>query len=767
MAKDPICGMAVDESSPLRAERGGQTFYFCSDNCRQKFLSASESVTHAHGASSAAPVVPTPGKTIYTCPMHPEVQQNHPGDCPKCGMSLVLQTPTAGPDEAEIAELRDMTKRFWVGAALTLPVFVLAMAHMIPALARQTSADSHTSRWIQFALATPVVWWAGWPFFLRGWRSVVTRHLNMFTLIAIGVGAAFVFSAVAMLAPDLFPHAMRHDGKVAIYFEAAAVIVVLVLLGQVLELRARSRTGSAIKALLNLAPPTARRVTAGGDEEVPLEQVKVGEQLRVVPGDKVPVDGVVMEGHSNVEESMITGEPLPVEKSVGDKVTGGTVNGPGSFIMRAERIGSDTLLGQIVSMVAEAQRSRAPIQGLADNVAGIFVPLVLAVSALTFVAWFWLGPEPQLSHAIVNAVAVLIIACPCALGLATPMSIMVGVGRGAQEGVLVKSAEALERLEKVTTLVVDKTGTLTEGKPKLIDVLPSGGFDAKDLVRLAASLEQGSEHPLAAASVQGAKEQGIAVEVVKDFRSVTAGGVVGTVAARVVMIGKPAFLRNEGVSGLEPLEADAVKLQEEGKTAMYVAVDGKPAGVVSVADAIKSTTPEAIRDLHALGLDLVMLTGDNRRTAAAVAKTLGLDAVKAEIEPAGKVSHVKKLRAEGKHVAMAGDGINDAPALSEAEVGIAMGTGTDVAMQSAGITLVKGDLRGIAKAIRLSRATMRNIRQNLFFAFIYNALGIPVAAGVLYPFFGLLLSPILAGAAMSLSSVSVISNALRLRKVKL
>ena len=682
-------------------------------------------------------------------------------------MALEPKTVTAGTDDEENAELHDMTRRFWIGAALTLPVFVLAMAHLIPALARQSWVDSHASRWMQFALATPVVWWAGWPFIQRGWRSIVTRHLNMFTLIAIGVGAAFVFSAVAMLMPGIFPHTMQHEGKVAIYFEAAAVIVVLVLLGQVLELRARSRTGSAIKALLNLAPPTARQVAPGGDHEVPLDQVKVGDWLRVVPGDKVPVDGAVVEGHSSVEESMITGEPLPVEKTVGDKVTGGTVNGPGSFVMRAERVGSDTLLGQIVNMVAEAQRSRAPIQGLADKVAGIFVPAVLAVSVLTFVIWMWLGPEPKLAHAIVNAVAVLIIACPCALGLATPMSIMVGVGRGAQEGVLVKNAEALERLEKVTTLVVDKTGTLTEGKPKLMDVLPTGGFDAKEFLRLAASLEQNSEHPLAAAIVQGAKEQGIVFEAVKDFRSVTAGGVVGTVAGRAVMIGKPDFLRNEKITGLEPLEASAVKLQEEGKTAMFVAIDGKPAGILAVADPIKSTTAEAIRELHALGLQLVMLTGDNRRTAAAVAKQLGLDAVEAEIEPAGKVAHVKKLRAEGKHVAMAGDGINDAPALSEAEVGIAMGTGTDVAMQSAGITLVKGDLRGIAKAIRLSRATMRNIRQNLFFAFLYNALGIPVAAGVLYPFFGLLLSPIIAGAAMSLSSVSVISNALRLRKMKL
>jgi Cu+-exporting ATPase len=699
--------------------------------------------------------------------MHPEVQQDHPGDCPKCGMTLEPKTATADPADEENAELRDMTTRFWISAALTLPVFVLAMAHLIPALGRLPLLDGGVSRWLQFALATPVIWWAGWPLLHRGWRSLVTRHLNMFTLISIGVGAAFIFSAGAMLMPGIFPPAMQHEHKVVIYFESAAVIIVLVLLGQVLELRARSRTGSAIKALLNLAPRTARQVASGGDHEVPLEQVKVGDWLRVVPGDKVPVDGAVVEGHSSVEESMITGEPLPVEKTVGDKVTGGTVNGSGSFVMRAERIGSDTLLGQIVNMVGEAQRSRAPIQGLADKVAGIFVPVVLAVSALTFVLWMWLGPEPKLAHAIVCAVAVLIIACPCALGLATPMSIMVGVGRGAQEGVLVKNAEALERLEKVTTLVVDKTGTLTEGKPKLMDVLPIPGFDAKEFLHLVASLEQNSEHPLAAAIVRGAKEQGIALDAVKDFRSVTAGGVAGIIAGRMVMVGKPDFLRSEKITGLEPLEASAVKLQEEGKTAMFVAIDGKPGGVLAVADPIKSSTPKAIGELHALGLQLVMLTGDNRRTAEAVAKHLGLDAVEAEIDPAGKVAYVKKLRAEGKHVAMAGDGINDAPALSEAEVGIAMGTGTDVAMQSAVVTLVKGDLRGIAKAIRLSRATMRNIRENLFFAFLYNALGIPLAAGALYPFFGWLLSPIIAGAAMSLSSLSVIGNALRLRKVRL
>ncbi|MFT7630688.1 MAG: Cu+-exporting ATPase [Mariniblastus sp.] len=818
MAIDPICGMKVDEASGLSAQRDGQTFYFCSSNCRNTFLTQGpdaeaesdycdnsssvdgdktgqdfEAVSSSDAAKYGCPmcsgiqsskpgacpkcgmalernpawVKPKANKTTYTCPMHPEVQQDHPGDCPKCGMALESMTNTVETDEEENVELREMTLRFWIGAALTLPVFVLAMAHMIPVLGQQAWVTNDLSRWIQFVLTAPVVCWAGWPFFVRGWRSIVSRQLNMFTLIAIGVGAAFVFSAVAMLLPGLFPDTMQHAGKVAIYFEAAAMVTVLVLLGQVLELRARSRTGSAIKALLNLAPPTARQVSPGGDNVVPLDQVHVGDWLRVVPGDKVPVDGAVVEGHSSVEESMITGEPLPVEKTVGDKVTAGTVNGAGSFVMQAERIGSDTLLGQIVNMVAEAQRSRAPIQGLADKVAGIFVPVVLAVSALTFVVWLWIGPEPRLAHAMINAVAVLIIACPCALGLATPMSIMVGVGRGAQEGVLVKNAEALERMENVDTLVVDKTGTLTEGKPKLIDILPVDGFNENQLLRLAASLEQNSEHPLATAIVKGAKERDIALDKVTDFRSVTAGGVVGNVAGCVVMVGKPDFLQNERINGLEQLETRAVKLQEDGNTVMFVAIDGQPAGLLAVADPIKDTTAEAIKKLHELGLKLVMLTGDNRRTAAAVAKKLGIDTVEAEIEPAGKVAQIKMLRAAGKHVVMAGDGINDAPALSEADVGIAMGTGTDVAIQSAGITLVSGDLLGIAKAIRLSRATMWNIRQNLIFAFLYNALGIPVAAGVLYPFFGLLLSPIIAGAAMSLSSVSVISNALRLRKVDL
>ena len=715
----------------------------------------------------AAPAESIPGKNSYTCPMHPEVRQARPGDCPKCGMALELATFKAGAEAEADVQLEDMNRRLWIGAAFALPVFLLAMAHMIPGLSRLAWVESSTARWIQAALTTPVVWWAGWPFWRRGVRSIATWHLNMFTLITIGVGAAYLFSTVAMVFPEFFPNSMRHGGMIPVYFEASAVIVVLVLLGQVLELRAHSRTGSAIKALLNLAPPTARQVAAGGDNEVPLDRVKVGDWLRVVPGDRVPVDGTVLEGHSSVEESMVTGEPLPVEKAVGDRVTGGTVNGSGSFVMRAERIGTDSLLGQIVNMVADAQRSRAPIQGLADKVASLFVPAVVAVALLTFALWLWLGPEPRLAHAIVNAVAVLIVACPCALGLATPMAIMVGVGRGAQEGVLVKTAESLERLEKITILVVDKTGTLTEGRPKLVDILPNQGFDGKEFLRLSASLEQDSEHPLAAAIVGGAKEQSLAIEAVKDFRSVTGGGVIGIIADRQVMIGKLEFLVNEKVSGMEGLEASAVQLQDAGKTVMYVAIDGKPAGLLAVADPIKATTAEAVQSLHSLGIQIIMVTGDNRRTADMVAKELGLDGLEAGIEPAGKVAYIKKLRANGAPVAMAGDGVNDAPALSAADVGIAMGTGTDVAMQSAGVTLVKGDLRSIAKAVHLSRATMGNIRQNLTFAFLYNALGIPVAAGVLYPHFGLLLSPIIAGAAMSLSSVSVIGNALRLRMVKL
>lgn len=758
MAIDPVCGMTVDEASSSFADRDGQRFYFCCDHCREKFLSP----------TSFVQIAPLSDEHVsYLCPMHPEVQENHPGDCPKCGMALEPSMPTPNSNAQNDTELRDMTKRFWFGALLTLPVFFLAMAHMVPAADWAAWTNHPISRWTQFALTTLVVAWAGWPLLQRGYRSLITGRLNMFSLILVGVGTAFAHSSLALILPDAFPPSMRHDGHVAIYFESAAMIVVLVLLGQVLELRARDRTGGAIRALMNLAPPTARQVAPAGDHVVPLENVRVGDWLRVVPGDKVPVDGTIVEGRSSVDESMLTGEPMPVDKRIGDKVTGGTINGPGSFVVQADRVGRDTLLSQIVSMVAEAQRSRAPIQGLADTVASFFVPLVFAVSVLTFIIWMWIGPEPRLAHAIINAVAVLIIACPCALGLATPMSITVGMGRGAREGILIKNAETLERLEKIDTLVVDKTGTLTEGKPKLIDVQTTARFNPQECLRLAASLEQHSEHPLATAIVRGAKDQNLDLVVAEDFRALTAAGVQGTVEHRRVIVGDLEFLDNEQITDWQALESSATQYQEEGKSVVFVAIDGEPAGILAIDDPIKSTTAEAIRELRSLGVEIVMLTGDNRRTADTVAKRIAVHQVMAELKPAGKVAYIKTLRSQGRHIAMAGDGINDAPALSEADVGIAMGPGTDIAMQSAGITLVQGDLRGVGKAIRLSRAVMSNIRQNLFFAFLYNALGIPIAAGLLYPFFGLLLSPILAGAAMSLSSVSVIANALRLAKVKL
>ncbi len=709
------------------------------------------------------PAFHEPARTLWTCPMHPQIEQDHPGNCPICGMALEPKNVSAGPEENH--ELRDMTRRFRIGAALALPVFVLGMLHLVPSL--MPVADSPVSRWAQFLLATPVVWWAGWPFFVRGAKSLRTGHWNMFTLIGIGVGAAWLYSVVAFFLPKLFPESMRPHGLVDVYFEAAAVIVVLVLLGQVLELRARARTSSAIKSLLNLSPPSALRVTESGDQEVPLSEVKTGDRLRVRPGGKVPVDGVIEEGASAVDESMLTGESMPVEKKAGNHVTGGTVNTTGAFVFRAERVGAETMLARIVSMVADAQRSRAPIQGLADKVAGIFVPAVMITAVLTFLIWFFFGSEPRLAHAIVNAVAVLIIACPCALGLATPMSIMVGVGRGAQEGVLVKNAKALELLGKVEWLVVDKTGTLTAGRPELVDVVALDGIDDQTLIGLAGSLERGSEHPLAAAVVRGAEARKIVLHDTAEFRSVTGGGVAGKMDGRAVLVGKPKFLEAEGAR-LEPTVLDrATKLQAAGKTVLFVAIDGRTAGLLAVADPIKPTTREAIDDLHRLGIKLVMATGDNRHTAEAVAKELGIDRFEAEVEPARKIRLVEELKQEGTHVAMAGDGVNDAPALAAADVGIAMGTGTDVAMESAGVTLVKGDLRGIAKAIHLSRATMSNIRQNLFFAFVYNSLGVPIAAGALYPFFGLLLSPIIAGAAMSLSSVSVITNALRLRRIGL
>ena len=703
-------------------------------------------------------------KSIYTCPMHPQVEQDHPGDCPICGMALEPKNAVGG-DEEENTELRDMTRRLWIGALLSIPVFILAMSLMAPGAPEWMQGA--LSRWAQFILSTPVVLWAGFPFFKRGWQSIRNRSLNMFTLISIGVGAAYFYSAVVMLIPQLFPPSFAAHGMIDVYFEAAAVITVLVLLGQVLEGRARSRTGSAIRALLDLAPSTARVVRDGEERDFPLDQVQRGDHVRVRPGEKVPVDGRVIEGRTSVDESMITGEPIPVEKAEGDRVTGGTVNQTGSILIEAERVGSETVLSQIVEMVAQAQRSRAPIQGLADKVAGWFVPAVLGIAVITFIVWALVGPEPRFAYAIVNAVAVLIIACPCALGLATPMSVMVGVGRGAQAGVLIKKAEAIELMEKVRTLVVDKTGTLTEGRPRLTTVVPAGSMRADELLAFAAAVEQNSEHPLATAIVNGAKDRGVKQARATDFESTTGGGVIGRVDGRKVLVGKPEFLRSRGVSGLEEWERHAAELQQHGETSIFVAIDGKPAGIVAVSDPIKESTPAAIQHLRELGIKIVMLTGDNERTARAVAEKLGIKEIEAGVEPQHKIDRVRALRRQNNVVAMAGDGINDAPALAAADVGIAMGTGTDVAMESAGITLIKGDLRGIEKAIRLSRAMMSNIRQNLFFAFIYNALGVPIAAGVLYPFFGILLSPIIAGAAMSFSSVSVIANALRLRSVKL
>jgi Cu+-exporting ATPase len=690
--------------------------------------------------------------------MHPEIRQDHPGSCPICGMAL---EPVAAEPEENNAELRDMTRRFWIGAALALPVAVLAMgAHIWHGL-----VPEGLSAWIQFILATPVVLWAGWPFFERGARSLVTRHLNMFTLIALGTGAAYLFSVVSLLAPGLLPHAMRHGGMAPVYFEASAVIIVLVLLGQVLELRARAGTGAAIRALLGLAPHIAHRVRDGSEEDVSLDAVVVGDILRVKPGEKLPVDGVVVEGRSSVDESMLTGEPDPVMKEEGAPVSAGTVNGTGSFLMRSEKVGAETLLARIVQMVSQAQRSRAPIQRLADAVAGWFVPMVVLVAIVTFIAWMLVGPEPRLAYAVVNAVAVLIIACPCALGLATPMSIMVGIGRGAAQGVLVKDAEALERLEKVSVVVVDKTGTVTEGHPSVTRVIAAQGEDEGHILAIAAALESHSEHPLAGAIVRAAKERGLELPSGGNFESIPGGGVRGEVEGQSVLAGRRTLLAESGIAALESLDDEAARL--EGSTLVWIAVGGKAAGLLALTDPIKTTAAEAIASLHSLGLKVVMLTGDDARTAERIAAQVGIDEVHAGVSPAGKHDEVAKLAASGAIVAMAGDGVNDAPALAAADVGIAMGTGTDVAMQSAGVTLVKGDLRGIVQAIALSRATMRNIRQNLAFAFLYNSLGVPLAAGILYPFFGILLSPIVASAAMALSSVSVVGNALRLRRAKL
>ena len=760
--KDPVCGMEVDpHAAKHTAEHNGHPFYFCSAGCRAKFLADPERYLDPTAAASAEPV---PEGTIYTCPMHPEIRQVGPGACPLCGMALepVLVSLEAAPNH----ELIDFTRRFWIGAALALPVVALEMGGHL--LGLNQVLGQRTANWLQLLFATPVVLWVGWPLLVRGWHSVLNRSLNMFTLIAMGIGVAWVYSLVATLAPGIFPTAFRTaDGAVAVYFEAAAVITVLVLVGQILELRARESTGGAIRALLDLAPKTARRLHADGtDEEVALDAVGVGDRLRVRPGEKVPVDGTVVEGRSAVDESMVTGESMPVTKEVGAGVIGGTINGSGALVIEARKVGRDTMLAQIVQLVAEAQRSRAPIQRLADQVSGYFVPAVIAVALLAFGAWSIWGPEPRFSYGLVAAVSVLIIACPCALGLATPMSIMVGVGRGAGAGVLIKNAEALERMEHVDTLVVDKTGTLTEGRPAVTAIVPATGFAEAELLRMAAGVERASEHPLALAIVRAAAARGLATPAVTDFDSPTGKGALGTVEGRKVILGNAAFLGEHGVDP-GPLAAEAEKLRGDGATAIFAGIDGRAAGIFAIADPVKSSTPAALAALKAEGIRVVMLTGDNWTTARAVARNLGIDAVEAEVLPEGKSAVVQRYKAAGRVVAMAGDGVNDAPALAAADVGIAMGTGTDVAIESATVTLLRGDLGGIVRARRLSQAVMRNIRQNLFFAFLYNAAGVPVAAGVLYPVFGILLSPMVAAAAMALSSVSVIANAARLRSVKL
>ncbi|GAB4411914.1 MAG: copper-translocating P-type ATPase [Thermodesulfovibrionales bacterium] len=807
---DPVCKMTIEDKDAVATSAyKGTIYYFCSRNCKDKFDKDPDAFL--------VEKTTTPPKSgeIYTCPMHPEIREEKPGSCPKCGMALEPLTPSLGKiewtcpmhpeivrdspgncpicgmaleprtilaEDEENPEFIDMTRRFRVGGVLTIPLVFITMSSYIPGFSLETLLSRELLKWLELILATPVVLWAGWPFFVRFEQSIINHSLNMFTLIGLGVGVAYIYSVVAALLPGIFPASFRKDGEVGVYFEAAAVIVTLVLLGQVLELKARSKTGAAIKALLGLAPKTARRIKDGVEEDIPLEHVKIGDILRVRPGEKIPVDGVVIEGTSSVDESMVTGEPIPVQKQKGDHVIGATVNGTGMLAIRAEKVGADTLLSQIVHMVAEAQRSRAPIQKLADIVAAYFVQIVVAVAILTFIIWAWLGPEPKMAHAMINAVAVLIIACPCALGLATPMSIMVAMGKGATQGVLFKNAEAIEVMKKVDTLVVDKTGTLTVGKPRLVEIVPAQGFEQNKILYFAASLERGSEHPLAAAIVKAAEERGISLTDVQEFDSVTGKGVVGKIEGHKIALGNlkllddlgidpSRFLIHRGISegGQRPPSAleKADTMRAEGQTVMFVAVDGKVIGLLGVADPIKETTPEAIDALHKEGIRIVMLTGDNRVTAEAVSKKLNLDDVIAEVLPDQKAQVVKRLQDDGRIVAMAGDGINDAPALAQAHVGIAMGTGTDVAMESAGVTLVKGDLRGIVRARRLSRATMRNIKQNIFWAFIYNSLGVPIAAGILYPFMGILLSPIFAAAAMSFSSVSVVGNALRLRRINL
>ena len=760
--RDPVCGMMVDpHSTTHRAEHDGHPYYFCSAGCRTKFVADPAKYLTPAELQSHEPV---PEGTIYTCPMHPQIRQIGPGPCPICGMALEPAVMTA--ETPPNPELADFTRRFWIGLALTIPVFILEMGGHLFKIDHLIAPQ--VSNWIQLLLATPVVLWAGWPFFERGWRSIVNRSLNMFTLVAMGTGVAWAYSVIATVAPDVFPPAFRRmDGAVAVYFEAAAIIVVLVLLGQLLELRAREATGGAIRALLDLAPKTARRLKPdGSDEEVSLGLVVAGDALRVRPGEAVPVDGTVTDGRSTIDESMVTGESMPVTKETGDTVIAGTINQTGAIAMRADKVGSDTMLARIVQMVADAQRSRAPIQRLADQVAGWFVPAVIAVAVLAFIVWATFGPEPRFTYGFVAAVTVLIIACPCALGLATPMSIMVGVGRGAAAGVLVKNAEALERMEKVDTLLVDKTGTLTEGKPKVVAIEPFSGITEAELLRFAAAVERPSQHPLAAAIVSEAAARELAVETATEFDAPTGKGVIGTVAGHRVAIGNPAYLSELGVDTTALSEA-ADRHRREGATAILVAVDGKAAGVLAIADPVKESTPSALAALKAEGIRVIMVTGDNRVTAEAVARRLGLDEVEADVLPDAKSAVVARLKAEGRVVAMAGDGVNDAPALAAADVGIAMGTGTDVAIESAGVTLVKGDLNGIVRARRLSHATMRNIRQNLALAFVYNAIGVPVAAGVLYPSLGLLLSPAIAAAAMALSSISVVGNALRLRSAEL
>jgi Cu+-exporting ATPase len=759
MVTDPVCGMSVDpKTTPHHTEHNGETWYFCSARCKEKFVADPAQYLNP----DKAPELQPPG-TIYTCPMHPQVRQVGPGSCPICGMALEPETVTA--DTGPNPELADMSRRFWIGLVLTLPVLALEMGGHLTGL--MMALGPRNSSWIQFALATPVVLWAGWPFFQRGWKSLITRQLNMFTLIAMGVGAAWVYSVVAVTAPGLFPPAFRENGAVPVYFEAAAVITVLVLLGQVLELRARERTSGAIRALLDLAPKTARRVREDGtDEETPLDQIAVGDRLRVRPGEKIPVDGEILDGRVAIDESLVTGESMPVTKQPGDKVIGGSINKTGAFIMRSEKVGADTLLSQIVQMVAQAQRSRAPIQRMADRVSGWFVPAVIVVAVVAFAVWMAVGPDPRLSHALVAAVSVLIIACPCALGLATPISIMVGVGRGARAGVLIKNAESLERFEKIDTLIVDKTGTLTEGHPAVTEIHTAGGIEETELLRLAAGLERASEHPLADAIVRAATARGLDLAQPEDFDSPVGKGVVGRIEGRQVVIGSAKFLAEHKID-VSGLAETAEALRADGASAIFAAVDARLAGVFAIADPIKDSSRAAIDALKAEGVRVVMMTGDNRTTALAVARKLGIEEVEADVAPQDKAAVVERLRGEGRRVAMAGDGVNDAPALAAAEVGIAMGAGSDVAIESAGVTLLRGDLAGLAKARKLSHAVMRNIRQNLFFAFVYNAAGVPIAAGVLYSVTGWLLSPAIAAAAMAASSVSVIGNALRLRSVKL